>query len=143
MNNSTKVGVGIVLFGALFTVAMVMVVLVGQSQQLRATPYQTQDPFEGFKGIIDTTGSCGDGQINHISLGGGQYMLEQCEPPEQATGSCDSGYCLGNCLCATPAPVCGDNIVNQSSEECDPPGTGYCPGSGRYCSSECTCVYET
>ncbi len=40
------------------------------------------------------------------------------------------------CPCAPPAPVCGDNIVNQPSEQCDGTSSAACPG---LCSPTCTC----
>jgi len=40
------------------------------------------------------------------------------------------------CPCAPPAPVCGDNIVNQPSEQCDGTSSAACPGQ---CSVTCTC----
>jgi len=37
---------------------------------------------------------------------------------------------------AAPLPVCGDGLVNQASEECDPPSDDACPGA---CLGDCTC----
>src|SRR5262245_6277689 len=42
------------------------------------------------------------------------------------------------CPCAAPpAPVCGDRIVNQPTEQCDGSADGACPGR---CQADCTCA---
>ena len=37
---------------------------------------------------------------------------------------------------ALPLPICGDNVVNQASEECDGTDDTACPGQ---CRADCTC----
>src|SRR5207237_1033844 len=46
------------------------------------------------------------------------------------------GRCQPDCTCA-PAPVCGDNAVNQASEQCDGTADSACPGR---CRADCTCA---
>ncbi len=36
-------------------------------------------------------------------------------------------------------PRCGDGVLNQPMEQCDPPGSPCPAGAGRLCSRECTC----
>ena len=50
--------------------------------------------------------------------------------PEPELTFCDPGP---NCL---PPPVCGDNVVNQTSEVCDGTDDAACPGA---CQTNCTC----
>ncbi len=74
--------------------------------------------------------SCGDGVIQ---AGCG----ETCDGT--SVGSCAAG-CIaagqpGACTCA-PVPRCGDNQVNQVSEQCDGTANAACPGA---CRSDCTC----
>src|SRR5207244_2231243 len=45
------------------------------------------------------------------------------------------GRCRADCTCA-PAPVCGDNAINQPSEQCDGTDSALCPGA---CRVDCTC----
>jgi len=47
------------------------------------------------------------------------------------------GACRANGTCPPPpAPVCGDNHVNQPSEQCDGTDSAACPGA---CRADCTC----
>ncbi|MEE9297113.1 MAG: proprotein convertase P-domain-containing protein, partial [Phycisphaerae bacterium] len=52
-----------------------------------------------------------------------------CGGPECGDGVCDPGEDCKNCEAdCGPCPVCGDGVVNQPSEECDPPDDAACPG---------------
>jgi hypothetical protein len=42
--------------------------------------------------------------------------------------------------CSSPTRFCGDGVVNQPVEECDPPDDSACPGR---CEPDCTCALPT
>lgn len=60
---------------------------------------------------------------------------EQCDPPGNLLHCPGGALCLNNCTCP-PTPFCGDNMVNQPSEECDGPDDALCPGM---CTPQCRC----
>jgi len=71
---------------------------------------------------------CGDGQITGS---------EGCEPCSGAS-TCPANFACVDCQCMPP--VCGDNVVNQASEECDGSDTGICNGGA--CDTDCTCFNQ-
>jgi cysteine-rich repeat protein len=85
------------------------------------------DDYSPFKINIDPRATapepvCGDGNL---------------DPGEECDGSAPDHYtCTSECTLVY-IPYCGDNIVNQASEECD--GTAGV-GANQYCSANCTLV---
>jgi hypothetical protein len=63
----------------------------------------------------------------------GNGLLDPGETCDGASNAACPGQCKPDCQC----PVCGDGIVNQPLENCDPPGT-FC-SAGRLCDLDCTC----
>jgi hypothetical protein len=74
----------------------------------------------GCESDCTCTPYCGDG---HVDAG------EQCDPPNGTT--CDE-----NCMTIVP-PMCGDNEINQPSEQCDGTDLGDCQMG---CESNCKCT---
>lgn len=102
---------------------------------------------------IAAAGTCGNGSLE-CGEGcdpPGPCCSATCQPIQSCgdnvrcgTEACDGtdsaacpGLCNANCTCNLPR--CGDNIINQPSEQCDGTGTPLCP-AGSYCATNCTCI---
>ena len=98
---------------------------------------------------IDCPGKCNDpGTQNQCicpSCGNGIIENgEQCDtgtfPGAVNAGDCTDGkFCKSNCTCA--APTCGDDVKNQTSEQCDGTDSTACPGAciAKGQPNQCTC----
>ena len=64
----------------------------------------------------------------------GNGILDPGEECDGDAGACP-GECMEDCTCPDP-PICGDDMVNQPSEECDGTDDEACPGE---CMEDCTC----
>jgi myo-inositol-hexaphosphate 3-phosphohydrolase len=74
--------------------------------------------------------SCGNGAVD-AACG------ETCEAgqPGACTNGCLPPGAAGQCTCAPP-PHCGDDLINQATEECDGAHSPDCPGA---CTTGCVC----
>ncbi len=106
-----------------------------------------QRPDYGNQNICSGTTFCGDLLVQTPNAAG---LQENCDintfTSTTRTNSCSQGKCIaayvppnhGNrCTCSAPA-ICGDNTVNQQSEECDGSDRGIC-GPSISCSTQCLC----
>jgi cysteine-rich repeat protein len=104
---------------------------------------------------ISAAGTCGDGILDcgegcdDSNTTGGDCCSATCQNEFVCgdsvicgTETCDDGNTTNgdgcNNLCHIEVPFCGDNMVNQTSEECD--GTAGTCASGSYCGTNCLCI---
>jgi hypothetical protein len=93
----------------------------------------TCDP--GYYGADDGC-DCGCGALDPDCVDATVGSCQFCDDP----GSCGTGPCPANIDLNENwhCSVCGDGVVNQASEACDPPEDSACPGQ---CNPDCTCPY--
>jgi hypothetical protein len=94
----------------------------------------------------EVTEYCGDGKVQNPN---GKNQTEECDPGDPDEGidpvGCpeEGDFCSKNCTCEIPtanplAPSCGDGVVSECCEECDPKDPSRpCP-SGEEC-IRCQC----
>lgn len=93
------------------------------------------DRFVARNASAPAAASCSSGSLGLSTCGNGTREFD-----EQCDGA-DATACLGSCAAdCTCVPACGDGVVNQPAEECDPPeGTGMCPAGYFGCTATCEC----
>jgi len=102
------------------------VVVDGESlfEQMIGEDGVVRDSLTLVKGNPPPQPRCGDGLVNQ------PREQEQCDGADHP--AC-AGPCAGDCTCA---PICGDGVVNQATEECDGADDAACPN---LCLSTCRC----
>jgi|GEM_PF-1950752 len=71
-----------------------------------------------------------------VANGSDELCFTECGPKRCLP--CENPYWVRRmCKKAPPAPTCGDGTVNQTTEECDPPGSTC--SNGQTCTSDCKC----
>jgi hypothetical protein len=112
--------------GVLFLLALFLGMSLALSSPASAAPSCDRDG----DGFLKDNRKCGGNDCNDRDASINPGAPEVCD--DGVDNNCDGQIDEG---CTTP-PICGDNVVNQPSEQCDGTDDAACPG---LCQVDCTC----